>query len=334
MFSGARALPPRWATSQGEGRSSRASRVPCARYRSARAELQHAPMRRQVEGEAVRRELLPGTSTELLKELHLLTRAVDLNADSLRKLKQVNHLAGLLAPAARRRARPVRRRRWSSTAARARAISASSSTSSFLGPAGKGGAPRGRGAPGPRPRGRGARGAARLRSRSASSTAPIAGAPRARARPRRDRAARLRHRDRRRARARDPARRRPRRGRAVLPGGGGAPARGRATAPSPRLAPLFDHPLAPPRVRVAPHERGARLALEAAGYKVTVTELTGWEHSVKNELILGKKVRGALARGEGAARRAPRRRGGAPEARPAPRRRDRVIASGLIPAML
>jgi hypothetical protein len=24
-----------------------------------------------------------------------------------------------------------------------------------------------------------------------------------------------------------------------------------------------------------------------------VTELTGWEHSVKNELILGKKVRGS-----------------------------------------
>jgi hypothetical protein len=33
------------------------------------------------------------------------------------------------------------------------------------------------------------------------------------------------------------------------------------------------------------------LALEARGYKVTVTELAGWEHSLKNELILGKKVR-------------------------------------------
>ena len=33
------------------------------------------------------------------------------------------------------------------------------------------------------------------------------------------------------------------------------------------------------------------LALEASGYAVTVTELTGWEHSLKNELILGKKVR-------------------------------------------
>jgi hypothetical protein len=32
------------------------------------------------------------------------------------------------------------------------------------------------------------------------------------------------------------------------------------------------------------------LTLEAHGYQVTVTELTGWEHSVKNELILGRKV--------------------------------------------
>lgn len=32
------------------------------------------------------------------------------------------------------------------------------------------------------------------------------------------------------------------------------------------------------------------LTLEAAGYQVTVTELTGWEHSLKNELILAKKL--------------------------------------------
>jgi hypothetical protein len=56
-------------------------------------------MRRQVKAEAVRRELLPGESEALLRELHLLTRQGDLNADALRKLKQVNHLAGLLAPA-------------------------------------------------------------------------------------------------------------------------------------------------------------------------------------------------------------------------------------------
>jgi hypothetical protein len=55
--------------------------------------------RRQVKGDAVRRELLPGESVELLKALHVLTRDGNLNADSLRKLKQVNHLAQLLAPA-------------------------------------------------------------------------------------------------------------------------------------------------------------------------------------------------------------------------------------------
>jgi hypothetical protein len=42
------------------------------------------------------------------------------------------------------------------------------------------------------------------------------------------------------------------------------------------------------------------LALEAHGYQVTVTELAGWEHSLKNELILGKRVKrfdaGAAAR--------------------------------------
>lgn len=57
------------------------------------------PMRRQVKAKQVRRELLPDQSTELLKELHLLTRDGHLNADTLRKLKQVNHLANLIAPA-------------------------------------------------------------------------------------------------------------------------------------------------------------------------------------------------------------------------------------------
>ena len=33
------------------------------------------------------------------------------------------------------------------------------------------------------------------------------------------------------------------------------------------------------------------LQLEAHGYSVTVTELVGWEHSMKNELILAKKTR-------------------------------------------
>ena len=32
------------------------------------------------------------------------------------------------------------------------------------------------------------------------------------------------------------------------------------------------------------------LRLEASGYQVTVTELVGWEHAMKNELILAKRV--------------------------------------------
>ena len=45
------------------------------------------------------RALLPGQSEALLRELHLVGRDGKLHADTLRKLKQVNHLAQLLAPA-------------------------------------------------------------------------------------------------------------------------------------------------------------------------------------------------------------------------------------------
>jgi ABC-type nitrate/sulfonate/bicarbonate transport system ATPase subunit len=42
------------------------------------------------------------------------------------------------------------------------------------------------------------------------------------------------------------------------------------------------------------------LYLEASGYQVTVTELVGWEHSMKNELIMarytGQKKRSARER--------------------------------------
>ena len=43
--------------------------------------------------------MLDEQSVGLLKELHLLTRDGKLNADARRKLKQVNHLYGLLSPA-------------------------------------------------------------------------------------------------------------------------------------------------------------------------------------------------------------------------------------------
>ncbi|MDQ3262591.1 MAG: SAM-dependent methyltransferase [Myxococcota bacterium] len=52
-----------------------------------------------MKSEQVRKELLPEQSKALLQELHLLTREGHLNADALRKLKQVNHLVGLLKPA-------------------------------------------------------------------------------------------------------------------------------------------------------------------------------------------------------------------------------------------
>jgi len=59
---------------------------------------QGAKERAAIPANHVRRELLPEQSAALLQELHLLTRTGDLNADARRKLKQINHLAGLLGP--------------------------------------------------------------------------------------------------------------------------------------------------------------------------------------------------------------------------------------------
>ncbi len=55
--------------------------------------------RKKIDRKDVREELLPGASVQLMKELHLLTRDGDLNADARRKLKQINHLIGRLRPA-------------------------------------------------------------------------------------------------------------------------------------------------------------------------------------------------------------------------------------------
>jgi SAM-dependent methyltransferase len=55
--------------------------------------------RKKVDKKDVAAELLPGASIELMKELHLLTREGDLNADARRKMKQINHLVALLRPA-------------------------------------------------------------------------------------------------------------------------------------------------------------------------------------------------------------------------------------------
>jgi hypothetical protein len=124
----------------------------------------------------------------------------------------------------------------------------------------------------------------------------------ARAHRRRDRAARLRHRHRRRHRLR-PAKAGPVHGAgALLPGRGGAPAcagKALSLARTP-LAELWRHPL-------HTREMGSQITnvlrclyLEACGYQVTVTELVGWEHSLKNELIIarytGQKKRSAPER--------------------------------------
>lgn len=54
--------------------------------------------RENIPAARVATELLSEQSTELLQELHLLTRDGALNADARRKLKQINHLCTLLAP--------------------------------------------------------------------------------------------------------------------------------------------------------------------------------------------------------------------------------------------
>jgi transcriptional regulator of acetoin/glycerol metabolism len=66
--------------------------------------------------------------------------------------------------------------------------------------------------------------------------------------------------------------------------------------PSAALASLVEHPWH--RREFGSHLTNVirALALEAKGYSVTVTELTGWEHSLKNELLLGKKIRREDAR--------------------------------------
>ena len=237
---------------------------------------------------AVRRELLPGTSSALLQELHLLTRAGDLNADSLRKLKQVNHLVGLLTPALEdvlaRFGEPV-----VADCGAGKSYLGFVLYELFLAPAGKG----------------------TLLALEAREDLARAGAERATrlgferlrfvpgaiaAAPVPDRLhlvtalhacdtatddallLAIRHNA-------DHV--------AVVPCCQAEVARqlAEAASPAPAVAPLFEHPWH--RREFGSHLTNVvrALALEASGYRVTVTELTGWEHSVKNELILGRKVR-------------------------------------------
>ena len=256
-------------------------------------------MRRQVKGEAVRRELLPGTSPGLLKELHLLTRAGDLNADSLRKLKQVNHLVGLLAPALddalKRFGEPA-----VADCGAGKSYLGFVLYELFLGPAGKG-----------------TLFALESRSELARAGADLArrlGFDRLRfvegpidsaAVPDRLHVVTALH-------ACDTATddalllaiRKNADHVAVVPCCQAEVARQLAGPPAstsgePLLAALHEHPWH--RREFGSHLTNVlrALALEASGYKVTVTELTGWEHSLKNELILGRKVRASSREARG-----------------------------------
>jgi hypothetical protein len=66
------------------------------------------------------------------------------------------------------------------------------------------------------------------------------------------------------------------------------------------LAELWRHPLHTRELGSQVTNVLRCLYLEARGYQVTVTELVGWEHSMKNELIIaryiGQKKRSAVER--------------------------------------
>ena len=252
-------------------------------------------MRRQVKAGEVRRELLPGESAALLQELHLLTRAGDLNADALRKLKQVNHLAGLLAPALEdvlsRFGEPVivdcgagksylgfilyelflkgaEKGRILSVEARAELARAAAERAARLG------------------FGRMAFQAAAIGEAELPERVHLVTALHACDTATDDAIAlAVRH-------GADHV--------AVVPCCQAEVARqlARGGGSDPALAALHEHPIH--RRELGSHLTNVvrALALEAKGYRVTVTELTGWEHSLKNELILGRKVRARSAEAE------------------------------------
>jgi hypothetical protein len=229
----------------------------------------------------------PGMSIELLKDLHLLTRDGQLNADARRKLKQIRHLVGLLRPALddamARSAAPL-----VVDCGAGKSYLGALLYELVLGPAGRGSllAIEAR----PELSEQAAARAARFgQDRFRVATGAIAAAPLP-ARPQvvtalhacdtaTDDALALAI-----AANADHV--------AVVPCCQAEVARQleRSRPADEATAALFAHPLH--RRELGSHltnvVRG--LALEAHGYKVTVTELVGWEHSAKNELILGKRV--------------------------------------------
>ena len=246
-------------------------------------------MRRKVNRDEVSRELLPGSSKALLRELHLLTRDGDLNADALRKLKQVNHLVRLLSPALddvlSRFGDPV--------------LVDCGSGKGYLGfilyelavgPAGKGtligieSRPELAQAAVER--------AARLGyERMRFLATEVAGAP---IPPRVHLVTALHACDTATDDAIVLAARHGADHVAVVPCCQAEVARQLAErgGTDPALLEMHHHPWH--RRELGSHLTNVirALALEALGYQVTVTELAGWEHSLKNELILGRKIRG------------------------------------------
>ena len=228
-----------------------------------------------------------GMSIELLKDLHLLTREGQLNADARRKLKQIRHLVGLLRPALddamARTPDPV-----VVDCGAGKSYLGALLYELVLGPAGKGSLV----AIEARPE-LSAQAAARAARFGQDRFSVATGAISAIALPKRpsvvtalhacdtatDDALALAI-----AQGADHV--------AVVPCCQAEVARQlEKSHPSDvATAALFAHPLH--RRELGSHltnvVRG--LALEAHGYKVTVTDLVGWEHSAKNELILGKRV--------------------------------------------
>jgi len=232
-------------------------------------------------------EVPRGMSIELLKDLHLLTRDGQLNADARRKLKQIRHLVGLLKPAfddsLARTTEPL-----VVDCGAGKSYLGALLYELVLGPAGRGSlvAIEARPELSEQAASRAARfGQDRFRvATGAIATTSLPGRPSVvtalhACDTATDDALALAI-----ATGADHV--------AVVPCCQAEVARQLESAKvtDPATAALFAHPLH--RRELGSHltnvVRG--LALEAHGYKVTVTELVGWEHSAKNELILGKRA--------------------------------------------
>jgi hypothetical protein len=229
----------------------------------------------------------PGMSIALLKDLHLLTRDGQLNADARRKLKQIRHLVGLLRPALddamARNPEPL-----VVDCGAGKSYLGALLYELVLGPAGRGAlvAIESRPELSEQAAARAARfGQDRFRvATGAIAAAALPGRPQVvtalhACDTATDDALALAI-----AAGADHV--------AVVPCCQAEVARQleRSRAGDPAIGALFAHPLH--RRELGSHLTNVirGLVLEAHGYQVTVTELVGWQHSAKNELILGRRI--------------------------------------------